>query len=756
LTKIKEVIKIKNKKMIYSVTILLLLTFGLSYGFLYSPTVRITNKTEINDPKSSAGEITIITPENKTYTEPDSGYYPATYGFENDILGSDPKDWLDISLSDCDIEVIGAFNGHENVARGTDGRTDYAYNLRNYLGNRSFGTVEWWWALNDVSNNQHQMTLLDNTPSETLIGVRMINSSIEYISGGNIWYSILGPKTENNSWYHFQFDFETTNSNYMGLLQYQYAIYLNGTRYGPFNFNFNDYPHHLNWYSGAATTSTVGYLDCVGYSWDPNYNIGDNSDEGLLLSYQNSISLDWQGYSLDGQANITILGNKTIPMPSDGLHSIKVFGNASMGTMYESQVNYFSVQHINLITPEAKVYTEAMSRYYPGTYGFENDVNGSYPSGWIPVETTGTINVIASEGNHNKVVEFHDTGSSTVRLDQVFSNQPSGTAEFWLRSNDANQVTSFSFWSGGPGGDWGLSWLIENFKFQYWGAGWTDIGASAVSNTWYHIRIDFECTSGVYQGLNQYKWYFYIDGLCYGPYDYITNSNNFDSMSFNTGNPENGYKSYIDAIGYSWDPNYNIGDNLNEGLLLSYENSTTLDWKGYSLDGAANKTILGNTTIPMPSEGIHQIQVFGNDTMGIMYESDVRHFSVDTIPPEISITYPSTAQEFSEPPAYILSITEENIAAMWYTLNGGADNPIVSSSGAIGSTEWNSLPKGAVTIRFYVLDIADREVFEEVIVVKIAAEVPTPTPGIPGYDLYLLLGTVGLISALLIRKRVKS
>lgn len=45
------------------------------------------------------------------------------------------------------------------------------------------------------------------------------------------------------------------------------------------------------------------------------------------------------------------------------------------------------------------------------------------------------------------------------------------------------------------------------------------------------------------------------------------------------------------------DPAYLVGDNLNEGLLFSFENSTTLDWMGYSLDGQTNRTIFGNTTI---------------------------------------------------------------------------------------------------------------------------------------------------------------
>ncbi len=33
--------------------------------------------------------------------------------------------------------------------------------------------------------------------------------------------------------------------------------------------------------------------------------------------------------------------------------------------------------------------------------------------------------------------------------------------------------------------------------------------------------------------------------------------------------------------GFSWDPNYNVGDNLNEGLMLFFENDTNLDWRGY-------------------------------------------------------------------------------------------------------------------------------------------------------------------------------
>ena len=49
-------------------------------------------------------------------------------------------------------------------------------------------------------------------------------------------------------------------------------------------------------------------------------------------------------------------------------------------------------------------------------------------------------------------------------------------------------------------------------------------------------------------------------------------------------NDDSGYHIYMDAIGYSWDPNYNIGDNLKEGLLLSYGSNIDLDIINHNAD----------------------------------------------------------------------------------------------------------------------------------------------------------------------------
>jgi len=175
-----------------------------------------------------------------------------------------------------------------------------------------------------------------------------------------------------------------------------------------------------------------------------------------------------------------------------------------------------------------------------------------------------------------------------------------------------------------------------------------------------------------------------------------------------------------------------------------------LDWKGYSLDGQSNKTVLGNITIPMPTDGGHNIRIFGNDTMGTMYESDLRYFTVNTIPPLININSPTDSQVIgSTAPSYDISITGP-YDSIWYALEGGANHTASGLTGTIDQSAWSALSDGIITIDFYANNSAGMEGTAQVQVIK---EQPA---GIPGYDLYLLIGVFSVISAVIIKKRVKS
>ncbi|GAG89338.1 unnamed protein product, partial [marine sediment metagenome] len=236
--------------------------------------------------------------------------------------------------------------------------------------------------------------------------------------------------------------------------------------------------------------------------WDPNYNIGDNLNEGLLLSYENTTSLDWKGYSLDGQANKTIMGNATIPMPIDGVHNIQVFGNGTLGTMYDSNVRYFSVNgtpYISISTPENKTYTEPMSGYYPGTWGFENELTGTtsmdikfvdYDQG----ESNTKVEVIDEYQGHKKILNCSvDSGVSYLQVYNNFTSpQTSGSIEFWWLISDASKAGAIYFEE---------AWEVPNIYFYIDNGNfvWYDVSAhilaSANSNQWYRNIVNFNCTS---------------------------------------------------------------------------------------------------------------------------------------------------------------------------------------------------------------------------------------------------------------------
>ena len=123
--------------------------------------------------------------------------------------------------------------------------------------------------------------------------------------------------------------------------------------------------------------------------------------------------------------------------------------------------------------------------------------------------------------------------------------------------------------------------------------------------------------------------------------------------------------------------------------------------------------------------------------------------------PEISIMKPSENTIFGEtPPDFEILLQGFNIVSIWYTIDNGTHNyTITELTGTINQTAWNSLAEGPVTIRFYIRDIANREVFEEVIVVKRTTYVPSTPPGISGYNVIALIGMCCIITLIIVKMK---
>ncbi|MHA2101295.1 MAG: hypothetical protein ACW99A_21750, partial [Candidatus Kariarchaeaceae archaeon] len=584
----------------------------------------------INKPLSSAPNITISTPANQTYNAPMSGYYPATYGFENDLIGNTIKNWNVEEYPSCTIEVFSENQGHYKVLRIYDD-TDLNYALTyNDFSSITSGSIEFWfYGILGGADSGVYMTLNEGgyTGSASVsLYFDITNEKLQYNDSSSLT-DICG--LANNAWQHIKFTFDTSTDDF--------DIWVNNTLRGT-NLDFdNNIVSADNFLinSGNETTGGSGgfnaFFDAIGYSWDPAYTLGSNIYEGLLLSYDNTTNLEWMGYSLDGQSNKTIIGNSSIPIPSKGSHNIQVFGNNSVGTMFDSDLMYFTVDYapIDMITPINNTYYTPMGGYYPGTYGFENSPNTNNPTDWTISEPASTdVQVIQSLGGHSKVVEIWDNSNSGgVNLVNSFSGQTSGTIEFYMRREGSWTLGTGTIWLLiREGGTRKSGIALWNNAVDAYGSTNLISEGNWQDDEWYHFKFEFDC------GTDENK--ISIDGEDFGTHSFSSTATSIDSIEIYTLNSETQGNTYfyLDAFGYSWDSEYSTGDNLLEGLLLSYDNDTDLDWTGYSLDGNSNINLNGNTTLRLPTNGLHTLQFFGNNSFGTIFATDLRYFTIDYQP----------------------------------------------------------------------------------------------------------------------------
>jgi len=127
---------------------------------------------------------------------------------------------------------------------------------------------------------------------------------------------------------------------------------------------------------------------------------------------------------------------------------------------------------------------------------------------------------------------------------------------------------------------------------------------------------------------------------------------------------------------------------------------------------------------------------------------------VDTTAPIIIINIPISLEIFGESaPDFNVEITDILLDKMWYTIDNGVTNITFTSNGTINQALWDALPEGNVIIRFYASDALGRIGFQEITVVKMISQ--SNPPGIPGYNILLLLGIVSTIAVIIVKKRLK-
>ncbi len=130
----------------------------------------------------------------------------------------------------------------------------------------------------------------------------------------------------------------------------------------------------------------------------------------------------------------------------------------------------------------------------------------------------------------------------------------------------------------------------------------------------------------------------------------------------------------------------------------------------------------------------------------------------DSQAPSITIVNPIINQVFgSTAPSFIVEIFDTHLDQMWYTLGSTSTKHFFTTNSSIVQSAWDVLAQGTVTITFYANDTIGHENSASVNIIKNVPPLSGTlgTPGIPGYNFYVIVGLVGTISIIIIRRRQK-
>jgi hypothetical protein len=577
-----------------------------SFGFASDPNYNIGDN---NPPKMDT-----------YYATWDFRYYPnGPILYDNDKKLSTLGPWAFTSYGfeqvaeNCSVNLIAELDNHYKVLDLQDNnQSDVVIASLLDLTKPTHGTIEFWLRTTDVSQG-----LLMTFGYEVFRSGISINSDgrWSYRNGNQEIIIDDVPQLEDNTWHHIRIDFDSRdNGGYLNLGGNQFYFWVDNvfSKLGP--FNFDDDVSNLKWNIWSTKEEGKGYsiyLDAIGVSWDPSYEIGENLVPKEALYPETEIIFNANSFDTISDQNILRyfwnFGDNQSAFGKSVLHSYGRPGKYKVqlvtiddNGLYGTDEIYIWIDNINPITEIYKVSSDI-------SYDFSNDIVGEFPSGWFPStfeDFFGPITQVVSQvdGFDKPVligmgpvfggIWLSNTSSLPASSSPGDLNETYGTVEFWLYTNDTSHST-FAFqlyeneFNDGFNVAWNSThWIQTNYSGGYknpiieFSDSW-----ELKDNTWTHFRIDFCCDDSNYMGLDNGTAKIYADGhasqvlqICtdisaHGETEYIT------QFGVYTQNPViNEIKAaiYVDNFGFSWDPYYQVGANLNLDRIVRFNEGETL------------------------------------------------------------------------------------------------------------------------------------------------------------------------------------
>ena len=167
-----------------------------------------------------------------------------------------------------------------------------------------------------------------------------------------------------------------------------------------------------------------------------------------------------------------------------------------------------------------------------------------------------------------KLVDGADANKRAEALQSFAAGHATGTVEFYAGSDDVTDTT-YIYIRDGDNSNAISMWFTADKLYYYDGSAHEIMAVS--DDTLYHFRVEFDCAD---------DWHLWIDGVSKdggAGYGYNGAPAAMDALWFSTDNTSTSYNSYLDALGYSWDSDYDIGDNLLHDAIIKTNSIKTED-----------------------------------------------------------------------------------------------------------------------------------------------------------------------------------
>ncbi|MCW4044054.1 MAG: hypothetical protein NWE94_00880 [Candidatus Bathyarchaeota archaeon] len=152
-------------------------------------------------------------------------------------------------------------------------------------------------------------------------------------------------------------------------------------------------------------------------------------------------------------------------------------------------------------------------------------------------------------------------------------------------------------------------------------------------------------------------------------------------------------------------------------ITFTMNRTSSLTGIGYSLDGQANVTIVGNTTVAQLAEGAHTITVYG-------WYSDINtvtagtHFAVDITAPKILVHSPKN-KVYNTSDIQLIFTVDESVSQIYYSMDD-QERIIINENATL-----TGLPNGSHKLTIYAEDEAGN--IGESEIVAFITEAPFPS-----------------------------